>query len=161
MACDHHRSSWPRREDSPGVRSSRASWNDWPAFAKRSVTGWQSSPRAGSPLARRPLPRSLQAPTLSSCGRGSSIAGHRSSVRRFGWYDSQLYSQGRGQDAALRFGVAPMSVEVTAAMTAAPKLDAPRIITPLPGPRAKALIARDEAVVSPSLTRAYPLVAES
>jgi 4-aminobutyrate aminotransferase len=54
-----------------------------------------------------------------------------------------------------------MSVEVTAAMTAAPKLDAPRIITPLPGPRAKALIARDEAVVSPSLTRAYPLVAES
>jgi 4-aminobutyrate aminotransferase len=54
-----------------------------------------------------------------------------------------------------------MSVEVTAALTAAPKLDAPRIITPLPGPRAKALIARDEAVVSPSLTRAYPLVAES
>jgi 4-aminobutyrate aminotransferase len=38
---------------------------------------------------------------------------------------------------------------------------APRIRTELPGPRARALIARDEAVASPSLTRAYPLVAES
>ncbi|MEP6680856.1 MAG: aminotransferase class III-fold pyridoxal phosphate-dependent enzyme [Chloroflexota bacterium] len=38
---------------------------------------------------------------------------------------------------------------------------APRIATELPGPRARALIARDEAVASPSLTRAYPLVAES
>jgi len=54
-----------------------------------------------------------------------------------------------------------MSVDATAAMTAAPKLDAPHIITRLPGPRAEALIARDEAVASPSLTRAYPLVAES
>nr|MDQ2935039.1 aminotransferase class III-fold pyridoxal phosphate-dependent enzyme [Chloroflexota bacterium] len=38
---------------------------------------------------------------------------------------------------------------------------APRILTELPGPRARALIARDHAVASPSLTRAYPLVAES
>ena len=38
---------------------------------------------------------------------------------------------------------------------------APRIQTELPGPRGRALIARDEAVASPSLTRAYPLVAES
>ena len=38
---------------------------------------------------------------------------------------------------------------------------APRIQTELPGPKARALIARDEAVASPSLTRAYPLVAES
>jgi 4-aminobutyrate aminotransferase len=44
---------------------------------------------------------------------------------------------------------------------AAPDLGAPRIVTELPGPRARALIARDEAVVSPSLTRAYPLVADS
>jgi 4-aminobutyrate aminotransferase len=44
---------------------------------------------------------------------------------------------------------------------AAPQLDAPAIRTELPGPRARALIARDEQVVSPSLTRAYPLVAES
>jgi 4-aminobutyrate aminotransferase len=43
--------------------------------------------------------------------------------------------------------------------TAAPA--APQIITELPGPRARAIIARDDAVVSPSLTRAYPLVAES
>jgi 4-aminobutyrate aminotransferase len=34
----------------------------------------------------------------------------------------------------------------------------PDIRTPLPGPNAKALIARDAAVVSPSYTRAYPLV---
>jgi len=38
---------------------------------------------------------------------------------------------------------------------------APHLITELPGPRARALIARDDAVTSPSLTRAYPLVAES
>ena len=36
--------------------------------------------------------------------------------------------------------------------------DAPHIITELPGPRAREIIARDEAVTSPSLTRAYPLV---
>jgi 4-aminobutyrate aminotransferase len=35
---------------------------------------------------------------------------------------------------------------------------APAIITELPGPRAQAIIARDEAVTSPSLTRVYPLV---
>jgi 4-aminobutyrate aminotransferase len=34
----------------------------------------------------------------------------------------------------------------------------PDIKTPLPGPRAKALIARDGLVVSPSYTRAYPFV---
>lgn len=38
---------------------------------------------------------------------------------------------------------------------------APQILTELPGPRARALIERDQAVASPSLTRAYPLVAES
>jgi 4-aminobutyrate aminotransferase len=36
--------------------------------------------------------------------------------------------------------------------------DAPRLVTELPGPAARAHIARDEAVTSPSLTRAYPLV---
>lgn len=39
--------------------------------------------------------------------------------------------------------------------------DAPHLVTEVPGPRARALIARDGAVASPSLTRAYPLVAES
>jgi 4-aminobutyrate aminotransferase len=52
-----------------------------------------------------------------------------------------------------------MSVETTSA--AAARITAPRIRTELPGPRARDIIARDEAVVSPSLTRAYPLVAES
>jgi 4-aminobutyrate aminotransferase len=37
---------------------------------------------------------------------------------------------------------------------------APILKTPLPGPRAKALIERDQAVVSPSYTRGYPLVME-
>ncbi len=34
----------------------------------------------------------------------------------------------------------------------------PDIRTPLPGPKAAALIARDAAVISPSYTRSYPLV---
>jgi 4-aminobutyrate aminotransferase len=34
----------------------------------------------------------------------------------------------------------------------------PRLITPLPGPRAKAIVERDRAVTSPSYTRDYPLV---
>jgi 4-aminobutyrate aminotransferase len=37
---------------------------------------------------------------------------------------------------------------------------APDIKTPLPGPKAKALIDRDKTVVSPSYTRGYPLVIE-
>jgi 4-aminobutyrate aminotransferase len=37
-------------------------------------------------------------------------------------------------------------------------MDAPHLKTPLPGPRAKALIERDGAVVSPSYTRSYPFV---
>jgi 4-aminobutyrate aminotransferase len=36
----------------------------------------------------------------------------------------------------------------------------PEIRTPLPGPRARAVIERDQAVLSPSYTRSYPLVAE-
>ncbi len=36
----------------------------------------------------------------------------------------------------------------------------PHIRTPLPGPKAAALIARDKKVVSPSYTRGYPLVIE-
>jgi 4-aminobutyrate aminotransferase len=35
---------------------------------------------------------------------------------------------------------------------------APDVVTELPGPRARAVIALDEAVTSPSLTRVYPLV---
>src|SRR3954452_17080589 len=37
----------------------------------------------------------------------------------------------------------------------------PDIRTPLPGPNAAAIIARDAAVVSPSYTRDYPLVIAS
>ncbi len=39
--------------------------------------------------------------------------------------------------------------------------DLPEIRTPLPGPRARAVIERDHAVLSPSYTRSYPLVAGS
>ncbi|MBX7166812.1 MAG: acetyl ornithine aminotransferase family protein [Pirellulales bacterium] len=37
---------------------------------------------------------------------------------------------------------------------------APQLVTRLPGPKAAALIARDDQVLSPSYTRQYPLVAE-
>ncbi len=37
--------------------------------------------------------------------------------------------------------------------------DLPQLLTPLPGPRAQAIIARDQESISPSYTRAYPLVA--
>jgi 4-aminobutyrate aminotransferase len=50
--------------------------------------------------------------------------------------------------------------EVTSSHAAAQKLDAPHIITELPGPRGRDVIARDAAVASPSLTRAYALVAD-
>ncbi len=39
-------------------------------------------------------------------------------------------------------------------------MSVPRIVGPLPGPRARALIERDARVVSPSYTRGYPLVIE-
>jgi 4-aminobutyrate aminotransferase len=38
-------------------------------------------------------------------------------------------------------------------------LNLPQIHAPLPGPRARAVIERDRAVISPSYTRGYPLVA--
>jgi 4-aminobutyrate aminotransferase len=37
--------------------------------------------------------------------------------------------------------------------------DLPQIVTSLPGPKAQAIIDRDQAVLSPSYTRGYPLVA--
>ena len=37
----------------------------------------------------------------------------------------------------------------------------PKLITSLPGPQARAIIDRDEQVISPSYTRSYPLVAKS
>jgi 4-aminobutyrate aminotransferase len=37
----------------------------------------------------------------------------------------------------------------------------PRLQTPLPGPKAAAIVARDEAILSPSYTRDYPLVVAS
>lgn len=41
----------------------------------------------------------------------------------------------------------------------AAQVSLPRIVTVLPGPRAKAIIASDDRYVSPSYTRSYPLVA--
>jgi len=43
----------------------------------------------------------------------------------------------------------------------ATRLDLPRLLGPLPGPRAEALIARDRRAISPSYTRGYPLVVKS
>jgi 4-aminobutyrate aminotransferase len=53
------------------------------------------------------------------------------------------------------------TLEATSSDAAARDLPAPHIVTELPGPKASKIIERDEAVASPSLTRAYPLVAES
>jgi len=53
------------------------------------------------------------------------------------------------------------TIEATTPDAAALNPGAPHIQTELPGPRAREMIARDQAVASPSLTRAYPLVAES
>ena len=39
--------------------------------------------------------------------------------------------------------------------------DLPNLLGPVPGPRARAIIERDQATVSPSYTRCYPLVAAS
>ena len=39
------------------------------------------------------------------------------------------------------------------------RLDLPQVTGPLPGPRARAIMERDERVVSPSYTRSYPMVA--
>ena len=39
------------------------------------------------------------------------------------------------------------------------RLDLPQLVTALPGPRARAVMERDQAVLSPSYTRGYPLVA--
>jgi 4-aminobutyrate aminotransferase len=41
------------------------------------------------------------------------------------------------------------------------RADLPRLVTPLPGPKAKTIISRDTAVLSPSYTRGYPLVVAS
>jgi 4-aminobutyrate aminotransferase len=53
------------------------------------------------------------------------------------------------------------TIEANPSHATAPEPGVPHIVTELPGPKARAIIARDEAVASPSLTRAYPLVAES
>jgi 4-aminobutyrate aminotransferase len=37
----------------------------------------------------------------------------------------------------------------------------PKLVTPLPGPKAKAAVAEDDRLISPSYTRSYPLVAKS
>jgi 4-aminobutyrate aminotransferase len=37
-------------------------------------------------------------------------------------------------------------------------MDRPSLVTPLPGPKARAIIERDGKVVSPSYTRGYPFV---
>ncbi len=46
----------------------------------------------------------------------------------------------------------------TAEITDLANAQAPRLITEVPGPEARARIARDGKVTSPSLPRAYPLV---
>jgi 4-aminobutyrate aminotransferase len=37
----------------------------------------------------------------------------------------------------------------------------PKLVTELPGPKAKAAVEADDRLISPSYTRSYPLVAKS
>ena len=53
------------------------------------------------------------------------------------------------------------TMEATSSSAAASQAPTPHIITELPGPKGRAIIERDDAVASPSLTRAYPLVADT
>ena len=41
-----------------------------------------------------------------------------------------------------------------------PHIGGPKIITPLPGPNARRVLAGDDRYISPSYTRSYPLVAK-
>jgi 4-aminobutyrate aminotransferase len=46
-------------------------------------------------------------------------------------------------------------------VSAVSELKMPNLVTPLPGPKAKEVLARDAQFISPSYTRGYPLVAKS
>src|SRR6266478_5170188 len=50
------------------------------------------------------------------------------------------------------------SMEEVRADAHAVRPDLPHLVTPLPGPKAAAIVARDQKVMSPSYTRDYPLV---
>jgi 4-aminobutyrate aminotransferase len=43
----------------------------------------------------------------------------------------------------------------------APSLDYPKLLTELPGPKARKVLAKDKKFISPSYTRGYPLVIHS
>jgi 4-aminobutyrate aminotransferase len=57
-------------------------------------------------------------------------------------------------------GLAQSFVESTTSSSAAPSVYAPRIVGPLPGPKARAVVEADDRWMSPSYTRSYPLVAK-
>src|SRR5207248_11700243 len=66
--------------------------------------------------------------------------------------------QGRGR-ALLRAAVPAGAVpDRYRGVSASREDETPRLVTELPGPRARELIERDRRVTSPSLARAYPLV---
>ena len=46
-------------------------------------------------------------------------------------------------------------------MITATETKTPRLVTALPGPKAKAIVERDAKFMSPSFTRDYPLVAKN
>jgi 4-aminobutyrate aminotransferase len=57
-------------------------------------------------------------------------------------------------------GLAQSPVESTTSSSPAPSVYAPRIVGPLPGPKARAVVEADDRWMSPSYTRSYPLVAK-
>ena len=57
-------------------------------------------------------------------------------------------------------GIAQSPAESTASSNTARSVYAPRIVGPLPGPKARAIVEADDRWMSPSYTRSYPLVAK-
>jgi 4-aminobutyrate aminotransferase len=57
-------------------------------------------------------------------------------------------------------GLAQSPVESTASSSTAQSVYAPRIVGPLPGPKARAVVEADDRWMSPSYTRSYPFVAK-
>ena len=65
-----------------------------------------------------------------------------------------------GSDDTLERACQNVGMSTLETRTPAPSEPVPNLVTELPGPNARAVIAQDEAVSSPSLTRVYPLVVD-
>src|SRR5262249_48682245 len=75
--------------------------------------------------------------------------------------DDRIFPHRHGTNVTIRGAVGtekPMTITEPVAGPLTADATAPSLRTELPGPMAREILARDEAVTSPSLTRVYPLV---